>query len=378
MIKSNQIHNIEIDKEGLRILSQNITEGVILVDLGLEILLINDNASSLLGFNNIMLKGNKLQDILPDLVSKDLMFIITRFLEMATHSTPNLESLITNVYLNNKTIQVSLSPIIDANQNILIGILLICQNYEQKNSNKLKAQFMANVSHELRTPLFNIQSFLETLLEYQDNLSDQQKIDFLNIANSETLRLTRLVNNILDLSKLESGHQYQFEVITVRPIIQQVLKSYQLTAQEKGIRLSLSMDNDFYMILGNYDLLFQVFSNLIDNALKFSTSSGTIIVRIFACNPKKRSYLRFFEYTPLNNLIRVEVSDNGTGIAKTKRKFLLNNLKNLDESFLSLRKIGLGLSIVDNIIRRHDSSLHFKSNLDAGTTFWFDLKQLDP
>lgn len=58
MIKSNQIHNIEIDKEGLRILSQNITEGVILVDLGLEILLINDNASSLLGFNNIMLKGN--------------------------------------------------------------------------------------------------------------------------------------------------------------------------------------------------------------------------------------------------------------------------------------------------------------------------------
>ena len=248
MIKSNQIHNIEIDKEGLRILSQNITEGVILVDLGLEILLINDNASSLLGFNNIMLKGNKLQDILPDLVSKDLMFIITRFLEMATHSTPNLESLITNVYLNNKTIQVSLSPIIDANQNILIGILLICQNYEQKNSNKLKAQFMANVSHELRTPLFNIQSFLETLLEYQDNLSDQQKKDFLNIANSETLRLTRLVNNILDLSKLESGHQYQFEVITVRPIIQQVLKSYQLTAQEKGIRLSLSMDNDFYMI----------------------------------------------------------------------------------------------------------------------------------
>ena len=97
MIKSNQIHNIEIDKEGLRILSQNITEGVILVDLGLEILLINDNASSFLGFNNIMLKGNKLQDILPDLVSKDLMFIITRFLEMATHSTPNLESLISNV-----------------------------------------------------------------------------------------------------------------------------------------------------------------------------------------------------------------------------------------------------------------------------------------
>lgn len=378
MIEPNQIQNIEMDREGLLTLSQNIAEGVILVDLDLEILLINDNASSLLGFNNLMLKGSKLQDILPDSISKDLMFIITRFLETANHSTQNLESPVTNVHLNNKTIQVSLSPVIDTKQNILIGVLLICQNYEQKNSNKLKTQFMANVSHELRTPLFNIQSFLETLLEYHDNLSDQQKKDFLNIANSETLRLTRLVNNILDLSKLESEHQYQFEAVTLEPIIQQVFKSYQLTAQEKDIRLSLSMDNDFYMTLGNYDLLFQVFSNLIDNALKFSTSSGTIIVRIFACNPTRNNYLRFFNYTPLNNLIRIEVSDNGTGIAKTKKKFLLNNIMDLDESFLSLQKIGLGLSIVDNIIRRHDSSLHFKSDLDAGTTFWFDLKQLDP
>ncbi len=98
-----------------------------------------------------------------------------------------------------------------------------------------KSQFISNVSHELRTPLFNIKSFIETLHEYGEELTQEERQEFLETANRETDRLTRLVNDVLDLSRLESSRTYHFEAVEIAQPVEQTLRTYQLNAKDKNI-----------------------------------------------------------------------------------------------------------------------------------------------
>ena len=121
--------------------------------------------------------------------------------------------------------------------------------------NEAKSQFISNVSHELRTPLFNIKSFIETLQEYGDSLQPEEQHEFLETANRETDRLTRLVNDMLDLSRLESGKTYPLEPVDIVQPIEQVIRSHSLNARDKGIELIHEISSNLSPIFGNYDLL---------------------------------------------------------------------------------------------------------------------------
>ena len=113
--------------------------------------------------------------------------------------------------------------------------------------NAAQNRFISNVSHELRTPLFNIKSYVETLYDLKDQLSNEEQLEFLGIANSETDRLTRLVNDVLDLSKLESGKIIQLEPMDIKPAIEQTLRNYKLNATEKNVSLLLILKkHSFY------------------------------------------------------------------------------------------------------------------------------------
>ena len=120
------------------------------------------------------------------------------------------------------------------------------------------------MSHELRTPLFNIKSYGD-LHDLKDQLSNEEQLEFLGIANSETDRLTRLVNDVLDLSRLESGKIIQLEKMDIKQAIEQTLRS-RLNATEKNA-LSHDIEETIPLILGNFDLLLQVFDNLLGNGL---------------------------------------------------------------------------------------------------------------
>ena len=147
--------------------------------------------------------------------------------------------------------------------------------------NAAQSRFISNVSHELRTPLFNIKSYVETLHDLGDQLSEEQTREFLAIANAETDRLTRLVNDVLDLSRLESDRVWAFEPIEVAPAIEQTLRTYRLNAEDKGVALHLEADPQLPRVMGNWDLLLQVFDNLVGNALKFTPAGGQLVVRAY-------------------------------------------------------------------------------------------------
>ena len=159
-----------------------------------------------------------------------------------------------------RTLRIVLQAVRDASGESLKGIAMTVQDLTREvELNAAQSRFISNVSHELRTPLCNIKSYLETLHDLGDQLSDAQRQEFLGIANDETDRLTRLVSDVLDLSRLESDRVWAFEPIEVAPAIEQTLRTYRLNAEEKGVSLEHDLAPQAPRVLANWDLLLQVF-----------------------------------------------------------------------------------------------------------------------
>jgi two-component system sensor histidine kinase NblS len=245
--------------------------------------------------------------------------------------------------------------------------------------NNAKSQFISNVSHELRTPLFNIKSFIETLHDYGDDLSEAERREFLETANNETDRLTRLVNDVLDLSRLESNRRFEFQATDLLPAIEQTLRTYQLNARDKGIHLAFDVEPDLPPVRGNYDLLLQLFANLVGNALKFTESDGTVMIRAYLTGqPLPRPDEQGLQIVRALPTVRVEVCDTGMGIDPEDQDAIFDRFFRVENRVHTLEGTGLGLSIVRNIIEKHQSRIHLVSEVGTGTTFWFDLPLWQP
>ena len=216
----------------------------------------------------------------------------------------------------------------------------------------------------------------------RDQLSEEETQEFLGIANAETDRLTRLVNDVLDLSRLESDRTWVLEPIELRPAIEQTLRNYRLNADEKGVALAMDVDAQLPRVRGNWDLLLQVFDNLVGNGLKFTQPGGCLRLRAYPWPDSCHIDLSIPVHTndglscglssPLPRL-RVEIADTGAGISREDQARIFDRFYRVENAVHTEVGTGLGLSIVRGIIDKHSSRIHMVSELGVGTTFWFDL-----
>jgi two-component system sensor histidine kinase NblS len=270
----------------------------------------------------------------------------------------------------------------DVSGESLKGIAVTVQDLTREvELNAAQSRFISNVSHELRTPLFNIKSYVETLHDLGDQLSEEDRKEFLAIANAETDRLTRLVNDVLDLSRLESDRAWSMEPVELRPAMEQTLRNYRLNAQDKGVELSLEVDEQLPRVRGNWDLLLQIFDNLVGNALKFTASGGRLMLRAYPwpdicpIDPSTAAnddIPNCALTAPLPRL-RVEIADTGSGISREDQERIFERFYRVENAVHTEVGTGLGLSIVRGILEKHGTSVRMASELGVGTTFWFDL-----
>ncbi|MEO9123911.1 MAG: HAMP domain-containing sensor histidine kinase, partial [Microcoleus sp.] len=201
----------------------------------------------------------------------------------------------------------------------------------------------------------------------------------------ETDRLTRLVNDVLDLSRLESCRVYNLDAVDLPQAVEQTLRTYQLNARDKGIELEQQVDPYLPPALGHYDLLLQVFANLVGNALKFTESGGKVAIRAYlldleAAVPKDGASgnHKISPNTSDFQVVRIEISDTGIGIDPEDQQAIFERFFRVENRVHTLEGTGLGLSIVRNIIDKHHTKINLVSEVNVGTTFWFDLPVYQP
>ena len=361
------IEELTAQKAKLETLVSTIADGAVLLDTDMQVILVNPTARRIFDWDGGNVVGKNVLHYLPPSVQVEL----TRPLyQIAAGERESAEFRITLTQPTNRTVRILLTTVLDQYRESIKGIAMTVQDITREvELNEAKSQFISNVSHELRTPLFNIKTHIETLHEYGEGLSEAERREFLETANHETDRLTRLVNDVLDLSRLESNRRYEFGAVDLAQAIEQTLRTYQLNARDKGIELIQEVAPHLPLVVGNYDLLLQVFTNLVGNALKFTESGGRVAIRAY---PRSRSN---FHHNP--NLVRVEVSDTGMGIASEHQEKIFGRFFRVENRVHTLEGTGLGLSIVRNIMDKHHSSVHLVSEVGIGTTFWFDLAVFD-
>ena len=244
-----------------------MADGAVLLDAAGCIVLANPTARRLFRWEGRNLENRELVAELPDLLAIELHSPLDALLAGNVDS----EDLRCSVGEPARTLRIVMQAVRDASGESLKGIAVTVQDLTREvELNAAQSRFISNVSHELRTPLFNIKSYVETLHDLGDQLTEEEKKEFLGVANAETDRLTRLVNDVLDLSRLESGRAIQLEPVNIRPAMEQTLRTYRLNADDKGVKLELDARADLPEVVGNWDLLLQVLDNLVGNALKLS------------------------------------------------------------------------------------------------------------
>jgi two-component system sensor histidine kinase NblS len=372
------IEELTAEKAKLETLVSTIADGAVLIDTNLQVMLVNPTARRIFGWEVCDIVGQNVLHHLPNAVTIEL----TRSLyQIASGNTsPDSEALllsadregeefrITLTEPTARTVRILLTRVFDQYRETLKGIAMTVQDITREvELNEAKSNFISNVSHELRTPLFNIKSFIETLHEFGEDLTETERREFLETANRETDRLTRLVNDVLDLSRLETSCRiYHFEPVDIAQPVEQTLRTYQLNARDKGIELIHEIEPNLPPVLGHYDLLLQVFDNLVGNGLKFTESGGQVAIR---------AYLVELTHNHHNETkcVRIEVSDTGIGIDAEDQEAIFERFFRVENRVHTLEGTGLGLSIVRNIIEKHHSQVHLISEVGVGTTFWFDL-----
>ncbi|MBG0917210.1 ATP-binding protein [Exiguobacterium profundum] len=232
------------------------------------------------------------------------------------------------------------------------AVVVIRDTSESHRLDKMRTDFVANISHELRTPLVTLQGYSEAIIDGITE-SDEATKEFASIIYDESLRLARLVNDLLDLARIESGKEtMHFTSFDIGDFLPRVMRKFNQMASEKEIRLQT--DAPHRLIEADGDRLEQVFTNLIGNAIAH-TDSGEIRI----------------EATEETDGLRIQLTDTGHGIPKEDLPFVFERFYKADKARTSGSKTGtgIGLAIVKNVVDAHHGKVSVSSTLGVGTTF---------
>jgi two-component system phosphate regulon sensor histidine kinase PhoR len=258
-----------------------------------------------------------------------------------------------------KVLKVEISPIRFGNYEEAQGVLAIVRDFTRiRRLENMRTDFVANVSHELRTPLTSIKGFIETLL---DGGIENREITkrFLTIMYQETDRLNRLISDLLDLSQMESRQtEINRTKVFMAPLVEEVRQTLQERLAEKNMSISVELGPT--PVWADEDRIREVLFNLIDNAIKYSTSGGNIKVR-----EVNRGDMQEFM-----------VCDTGIGIPKESAARIFERFYRVDKArSREIGGTGLGLSIVKHAIERHDGKVWVESEPGKGSCFHFTLSK---
>ena len=226
-----------------------------------------------------------------------------------------------------------------------------------KSVEELRKELIANVSHDLRSPIASIQGFAETILLKEENISEKERKKYLEIILQNSENLSKLVNDLFELSKLESNPQMiQPEPVQVAELVQDVADKFQIIAKEKNISINTIYSKSLPLVYADIQMTDRVFQNILDNAIKY-------------CNPND---VVTIELELQKEAVLVKITDTGKGISKEELPYIFTRYYKGNKTKRA-NSTGLGLAIVKKILDLHKTTIEVYSKLNQGTRFEFRL-----
>lgn len=230
---------------------------------------------------------------------------------------------------------------------------------ELKKVDSLRRELIANVSHDLRNPLAIINGYIETLQMKGDRISDQERNKYLTIIGDSTDKLTKLVSDLFDLSKLDSGQmQLKMEKLNMQELLHDTSLKYELLAKTKNIKINTDISAALPMVKADFYLLDRVIQNLLDNAVKYTPQDGTIWIEASKA---------------AGSTVQVQVKNTGKGIPTKDLDLIVDRYYMIDKDREGVEGSGLGLAIVKRILELHGSQIQIESDSKSYTAFRFEL-----
>lgn len=235
---------------------------------------------------------------------------------------------------------------------------------ELERANMLKTEFVSVVSHELRTPLTNVRGYVELLLDGTAGDINATQQEYLEIVQANCDRLIAIVNDLLDISRIESGNlSLHFQRLVLQDLIHEVTRSLAPQFEEKNIALQLHLAKDDLPILGDRERVIQILNNLLSNARKYTPRGGRVDVKAYRDN----------------DFVQVDIADTGIGIPAHDQPHIFEKFYRAENSFVEeTRGTGLGLAIAKSLVELHRGRIWLESEVGKGSTFSFCLPLLEP
>jgi len=371
-----KIEDLEQERAKVAAILEGLVEGVIAVDPRDRILLMNGSARALFRLRHGPPEGRPFLEVIRN---KELFDLIQEC--RACHGGEVCRKELALFTPVERTLQAHAVPFHLRGE--ALGVLLVLHDItELRHLERVRTEFVANVSHELRTPLTSITGYLETLLggalEEPENARR-----FLEIVFKHTERLSRLLDDLLELSSLELGKtKLKLQPTELREVVEGVLAVYKPKAEAKGLMLASEIHPGFPLVLVDRDRLSQILINLVDNAVKFTPEGGRITVtarRVPSSEfqvPSSKPGTWNLEPGTMD-FVEISVTDTGIGIPSWDLPRITERFYRVDKTrSRELGGTGLGLAIVKHLVQAHGGELTIESELGKGTTVRFTLPRV--
>ncbi|MED2971522.1 MULTISPECIES: two-component system histidine kinase PnpS [unclassified Fictibacillus] len=342
----------ESQQDRLKTLIENMGSGLILIDSDGYITIVNRAFKEIFKEYTDSWTSHLFHEVFP---YKEIKEIVEDTFIMETNIR---KQVVLPIHIERKNFDVYSAPVLNS-LGKLRGIVLVFHDItELKKLEQMRKDFVANVSHELKTPVTSLKGFAETLLDGADGNPEIRK-KFLTIMWNESDRLQHLIQDLLDLSKVEQGFSLNLQKVSLSTIVEEVIVMLETKAQEKEITIKYSAEGNT-MIEGDSPRLKQVFINLINNSLNYTPKGGRITIRLKESSEK----------------VTFSVSDTGIGIHKEEVSRIFERFYRVDKArSRNSGGTGLGLAIVKHLVEAHRGRIHVKSKPGEGSTFTLVFKK---
>ena len=353
------IEQLTLERNKLESILMSIANGVVVCDDDDKVVLVNNHAQKLLEVDDKQILHTQIQQYIDTSGNYCFKDKIEQFKDTPLEIIEK-KPIEFNITVDEKVIKSIISPMFSRSKDYVGYIIVLIDMTKEAEMEQMRAGFISNVSHELRTPVTVLRSYIDTLYNYGNEFDYETQKEFIGTINQEIIRLNRMVNDILDFSRLEANANMEKERNNLSTLVDECVGQVGVLLKDHNLKINIEKRAELPEFMFNYDAIERALTNYLSNAIKYSPENGTITVGL--------------DLNKENNQAVVTVTDEGCGISEENQKKVFNRFYRVENNTHTIKGTGLGLNLVKTTIEKHHNGKVFVHSQEGhGSTFGFTL-----